>query len=99
MNVHRDPIIILLGMMTTMPVGGVIWQTIHYLVGLKRLGFDVYYVEDHGMPPSMFTDAIDADGTEKAAAFIARTLERYDLGSRWSYHAWHNDDRHYGGGQ
>lgn len=99
MNVHRDPVIVLLGMMTTMPVGGVIWQTIHYLVGLKRLGFDVYYVEDHGMPPSMFTDAIDADGTEKAAAFIARTLERHDLGSRWSYHAWHDGDRYYGVGQ
>ena len=56
MNVRRDPIIVLLGIMTPMPVGGVIWQTIHYLVGLQRLGFDVYYVEDHGMSPSMFTD-------------------------------------------
>ena len=87
MNVHRDPIIILLGIMSTMPVGGVIWQTIHYLVGLKRLGFDVYYAEDHGIPPSMFTDANDADGTEKGVAFVARTLERFDLGDRWSYHA------------
>ena len=99
MNVRRDPIIILLGIMTTMPVGGVIWQTIHYLVGLKRLGFDVYYAEDHGIPPSMFTDAIDKDGTKKAAAFIARTLERHDLGKRWSYHAWHDGDRYYGVGQ
>ena len=99
MNVHRDPIIILLGMMTTMPVGGVIWQTIHYLVGLKRLGFDVYYVEDHGMPPSMFTDAVDLDGAEKAAAFLARTLGRYDLSERWSYHAWHDGDRYYGVGR
>ncbi len=82
-----------------MPVGGVIWQTIHYLVGLKRLGFDVYYVEDHGMPPSMFTDAVDLDGSEKAAAFIARTLGRFDLGARWSYHAWHDADRYYGVGQ
>ena len=51
------------------------------------------------MPPSMFTDAIDLEGTEKAAAFIARILERHDLGSRWSYHAWHNGDRYYGLGR
>ena len=99
MNVRRNPIIVLLGMMTTMPVGGVIWQTLHYLVGLKRLGFDVYYVEDHGVPPSMFTDALDVDGTPKAATFIARTLERFELGDRWSYHAWHGDGRYYGVGQ
>ncbi len=82
-----------------MPVGGVIWQTIHYLVGLKRLGFDVYYAEDNGMAPSMFTDASDVDGTERAAAFIARILERYDLGTRWSYHAWHGGGGYYGVGQ
>ena len=85
--------------MTRMPVGGVVWQTVHYLVGLQRLGFDVYYVEDHGMYPSMFTDKHDLDGGEKAAAFIARTLERFDLGSRWSYHAWHGEERYYGAGK
>ena len=25
-------------------------------------------------------------------AFVARTLERFDLGDRWSYHAWHGED-------
>ncbi len=82
-----------------MPVGGVVWQTAQYLVGLQRLGFDVYYAEDHGIHPSMFTDEQDLDGSDKAAAFIARTLERFDLGSRWSYHAWHGDGRYYGVGK
>ncbi|MGI9087999.1 MAG: glycosyltransferase [Chthoniobacterales bacterium] len=99
MNVRRDPIIVLLGLMTMMPVGGVIWQTIHYLIGLQRLGFQVYYAEDHGIAPSMFTDAVDHDGAEKAAAFIARTLQPFDLGQRWSYHAWHGSDRYFGIGE
>ena len=73
-----------------------IWQTLHYLVGLQRLGFEVYYAEDHGIYPSMFTDDEDFDGGEKAAAFLARTLEKFDLGSRWSFHAWHWDDRSFG---
>jgi len=27
-------------MMSKIPVAGVVWQTVHYLVGLERLGFD-----------------------------------------------------------
>jgi hypothetical protein len=96
MNLPRRPIIVLLGMMTRMPVGGVIWQTVHYLEGLRRLGFQVFYAEDHGIHPAMFASEDDPDGGEKAAAFIARTMEQFDLGDRWSYHAWHSDDRYYG---
>ncbi len=47
--------IVVLGMMTKMPVAGVVWQTLQYLVGLRRLGWDVYYVESHA-------GALDADG-------------------------------------
>lgn len=99
MNVGGQPVIVVLGMMTTMPVGGVIWQTVHYLVGLKRLGFDVYYAEEHGVAPSMFTDANDLDGAARAADFLAETLGRFDLGSRWSYRAWHGEERYYGIGR
>ena len=40
--------LVLLGMMSRMPVAGVVWQTVQYLVGFQRLGYDVYYVEAHG---------------------------------------------------
>jgi hypothetical protein len=96
MKVASRPLIVLLGMMTRMPVGGVIWQTVQYLIGLQRLGFDVTYVEDHGIYPSMFATPDDPDGAEHAAAFVARTMERFDLGSSWSYHPWHGAERTYG---
>lgn len=99
MNIGRQPVIVVLGLLTTMPVGGVVWQTVHYLVGLRRLGFDVYYAEEHGIAPSMFTDDQDPDGTVKAAEFLATTLSRFDLSSRWSYHAWHHSNRYYGVGK
>ena len=86
-------------MMTRMPVGGVIWQTAHYIVGLQRLGFDVLYAEDHGMHPAMFADDSDPDGSDKAAAFIGRTMETFAPGTQWSYHAWHFDDRYFGVGR
>ena len=33
------------------PIAGVIWQHIHYIVGLQRLGHDVYYIEDSARLP------------------------------------------------
>ena len=96
MNVHAQPIIVVLGLMTRVPVGGVIWQTLQYLIGLQRLGFDLYYVEDHGMPPNMFCDETDLDGTRRAAQFIHRTLEPHGFGARWCYHAWYGDEPYHG---
>ena len=91
MNVrHRDKIVVL-GMMTKMPVAGVVWQTAHYLVGLERLGFEVYYVEAHARTPSMFMEAKADDGTAKAAGFIDGVMRRFGLEGRWAYHALHEE--------
>ena len=55
MSLRRSRRIVLLGMVTKMPVPGVLWQTLHYMVGFRRLGYDVVYVEAHSRTPSMFT--------------------------------------------
>src|SRR4029077_11979776 len=83
-------------MMTKIPVAGVIWQTLHYLVGLERLGYETYYVEAHGRTPSMLMELEDDDSAGRAAAFIAGTLERFGCGDRWAYQALHRDGRCYG---
>src|SRR5207247_3053270 len=43
--------IVVMGFMGSMPIAGVIWQHIHYVVGLQRLGHDVYYIEDSARLP------------------------------------------------
>ena len=73
------PKIVVLGMMSRMPVAGVVWQTVQYLVGLERLGFAAYYVEAHAVTPSMFTVAAGDHGSRPAAAFIDRPC----AGSGW----------------
>jgi len=83
-------------MMSRIPVPGVIWQTAHYLVGLERLGFEVYYVEDHGMTPRAFFSAPDDDGWTRAAAFIDATMRRFGLGGRWAFRAEFAGNRHFG---
>ena len=59
--------LVLLGMMSRMPVAGVVWQTVQYLVGLQRLGYEVYYVEAHGCNPGMFMETENDDGSGRAA--------------------------------
>jgi hypothetical protein len=89
-NTAGRPKIVLLGMMTKMPVAGVVWQTVHYLLGLRRLGFDVFYVEEHARTPSMFLNTETDDGSTKAAAFIAAVMRKFDIGpDRWCFHALH----------
>src|SRR5262249_22023744 len=87
---------VLLGLMSRMPVAGVVWQTAHYLVGLRRLGYDPYYVEAHGCIPAALTKDDAADGTTKAGRFIDGVMTRFDLGGRWAYHALDADGQVYG---
>jgi hypothetical protein len=89
--------IVLLGMMSRHPVAGVIWQTLHYLLGFERLGYEVYYVEAAGHQPSaMLGDADDRYRSVAAAAFIRAVMHRFDLDHRWAFHALHHDGRCYG---
>lgn len=43
--------LVVMGFMAGIPVAGVIWQHIHYIVGLHRLGHEVYYIEDSARHP------------------------------------------------
>lgn len=86
-------IIVLLGMMSKMPVAGVVWQTVQYLLGFQRLGYDVYYVEAHARTPSMLMQRDDDDSSALAAAFIEQVMRRFDLGDKWAFHALHDDGR------
>jgi ATP-binding cassette subfamily B protein len=94
--VRRRPKVVVLGMMTKIPVPGVVWQVAHYLVGLERLGVDAYYVEAHARTPSMFLSDETDDGSARAAAFIERVMARFGLAGRWAYHALHDREQVYG---
>src|SRR5262245_11930015 len=88
--------IVLLGMMSRMPVAGAVWGTVQYLLGLGRLGYDVYYVEAHGLNPSMLMKSGEEDAATKAADFLAQVMCRFDMQDRWAFHDLHGDGRCYG---
>jgi GT2 family glycosyltransferase len=94
---QQRPKVVLLGMMSKMPVAGVVWQYLHYLLGFERLGYEAYYVEAHGRTPSMLMESGEtADASGRAAAFIATIMRRYGLSDRWAYRALHRDGRCFG---
>jgi hypothetical protein len=95
-NVLRQKKIVLLGMMSRIPVAGAVWGTMQYLVGFRRLGYDVYYVEAHAKTPYLLMKHDDDDSSARAAAFIDRVMRRFDLGGHWAFHALHDDGRCYG---
>jgi hypothetical protein len=96
MNVVGPKKIVLLGMMTRIPVAGAVWGTLHYLIGLRRLGYDVYYVEAHARTPAMLMERDEDDSSALAAGFIDRVLRRFDFQDHWAFHALHDDGRCYG---
>jgi hypothetical protein len=67
------------------PLGGIGWQAIHYLVGLARLGHDVYYVEDSASPPYDPRAKTVVEDCGYGVDFLARTMDRFGLGHRWAY--------------
>jgi hypothetical protein len=97
MHISTKPKAVVLGMTSKMPFAGIVFIAVQYLLGLKRLGFDVYYVEAHGHVPWMLMDGEHDDASARASAFIANMMRRFDLGDdRWAFQAWHEDGRCYG---
>jgi hypothetical protein len=92
--VTRAPIVVL-GAMTRYPVSGIVWLTMQYVLGFRRLGYDCYYVECHGGTPRTFVEDSD-DGAPGAAAFLAGLMARFDLSDRWAFHASRGSGRCYG---
>ena len=72
-----------MGFTAQMPIAGVIWQHVHYIVGLQRLGHEVYYLEDTLNPfynPVTFEWSRDYRYGAEVVERLART---YDFEGRW----------------
>lgn len=88
--------IIVFGILFWYPLAGVTWQFLHYLIGLRRLGYDPYYIEDSGRwvyDPLLHDLSPDASSNIQA---VAPTLEAYGFGDRWGFRGNYPDGKCYG---
>jgi hypothetical protein len=77
-----------------MPLAGIAWQAMQYVLGLERLGYEAWYVEDHGANP--YDPRVDSVvmACDYNVACIRRMMERYGLSERWAYWDAINDVYH-----
>jgi hypothetical protein len=83
---RRDKVVIA-GYLVRCPLGGYAWQTLHYLVGLRALGFDPYFYEDTAYYGDCFDPATGNQYTTPDAGVAAATafFDRFDFGDRWAF--------------
>jgi hypothetical protein len=76
--------IIVFGIMFFTPIAGVTYQFLHYLIGLRRLGYDPYYIED---PGPWLQEIFHYDWYHTAEHFdhVVRALEGAGFARRWAF--------------
>ncbi len=77
--------IVVLHLAMRFPFAGVVWQLLHHLLGLRALGLDVYYIEDHG---AYVYDAIAQTPTPNPAnnlKLVGGVLDRFGFAGRWGF--------------
>jgi hypothetical protein len=77
--------IVVAGGAGAMPFAGVAWQVLHYLEGFRRLGHEVFYLEDtQEWPYDPVADTI-CDDAGPAAGYVAALMTRCGLQQAWCY--------------
>ena len=77
--------IVVMGFMGSMPIAGVIWQHVHYIVGLQQLGHEVYYVEDSArLPYNPETFEVNNE-FDYAAKILDRLSREFKFENRWGF--------------
>jgi hypothetical protein len=81
----REGTAIVFGLMFDLPFAGIVLQFLQYLIGLRRLGWDVWYVEDSRAWPYDAPGRNAAVGAEQSVRSVAPVLERHGFADRWVY--------------
>src|SRR5215211_5492129 len=88
--------IIVTGILFWYPLAGVTYQFLHYLIGLRQLGFDPYYIEDSGRwvyDPGV--NELSPDASQNIAAVLP-VLEAHGFADRWAFRGNYPDGQCYG---
>jgi hypothetical protein len=83
--VKRKGRIVVLHLAMRYPFAGVVWQLLHHLIGLRALGLEVYYIEDHG---AYVYDAIAqsyVSDSSNNVNLVGGVLDRFGFAARWGF--------------
>ena len=77
--------VVVSGLIAQYPLGGVTWDYFQYVLGLARLGHDVYYLEDTGQWPYNPHEGGVSKGCTFNVEYLGGLMARYGLGDKWAY--------------
>ncbi len=78
--------VVVLGLMGQYPLGGMAWQVLHHLLGLRRLGCESFYVENSGAPPYSPRRLSIVESASENIRFLRNTFRRFNLSEAWAYY-------------
>src|ERR1043165_9433139 len=73
------------GIIARYPFGGVTWCSLMYLLGLRALGHEVFYIEDTGEGVYDPVQTPRPTDPSYGPSYIHNALEPFGLGDRWSF--------------
>src|SRR5262245_21154199 len=83
----RRPRVIVAGYFVRFPIGGYVWQALHYLLGFARLGCEALFYEDSGHYPLAFDPRSASSGEDYAFGVrrLGEVLDEFGLTGRWVF--------------
>ncbi|MGI8435666.1 MAG: glycosyltransferase [Chthoniobacterales bacterium] len=85
--------IVVMGFMASCPIAGVVWQHLHYIAGLQRLGHDVTYIEDSARVPYDPASGELVWNADYATNVLQKLAREFGFEKRWAYSARYLDDQ------
>lgn len=85
--------VVVLGYVVRRPLGGGVWPTLQYCLGLQAMGHDVYFFEDSEDYPACYDPSrhvTDADPSF-GLAYATSVFEAVGLEDRWTYYDAHTE--------
>lgn len=83
---QRD-VIVVAGYLVRCPLGGYAWQVLHYVAGLRALGFDAYFYEDTAFYCGSYDPITNSDnvGLENGITFTRELFAQFGLADAWLF--------------
>lgn len=85
-----------LGTMANVPYAGMAWMHAQFLIGLRRLGYEVFYFETTTAWPYHPIESTTTNDPTYALGYLDRVMTGFQLGDRWAYRAAYADGKWYG---
>src|SRR5438094_9723866 len=88
--------LVVLGNIGCEPYPGIAWQVAHFMIGLRRLGHDVYYFETSSSWPYDPIRESRVNDSAYALSYLAQVANHFGFDDRWAYRRSYGDKAWFG---